>query len=107
MYCNWGLKVRMSNTDIVHVFVLWCINSLHCSSPGNDWVDQFAHVSLDLPFSSGILVRHLNAHLIHATSELSPSPTLPLTRMIRWVIHVWVLYNNFVRRIGLQKLAVG
>lgn len=83
---------------------LWCS---FCCSPGSDWVDQFAHVSLDLSFSSGILVRRLNAHLIHAMSELSPSPTLPLSRMVHWVVHIWVLYNNFVRRIGLQKLAVG
>ena len=76
-------------------------------SPGGDWVDQFAHVSLDLPSSSGVLLRHLNARLVHSTRELVPHPALPVCRMVWWVFQVWVLYNNFLRRIGLQKQAVG
>ena len=76
-------------------------------SVGGEWVDQFAHISFGHQTSSSVLIHHLSARLVHTLRGVTPHATLPLCRMVWWVFQVWVLYNDFVRRIGLQQLAVG
>ena len=72
-------------------------------------VDQFAHISLSLFSDSccGVLTRQLMARLIHSQSGDLPHTTQPIYRLLWWVFEVWVLFNNFMRRIGLQELTVG
>ena len=70
-------------------------------------MDQFAHISLGHQTSSSVLMHHLSARLVHGLRGVTPHATLPLCRMVWWVFQVWVLYNDFVRRIGLHQLAVG
>lgn len=76
-------------------------------SAGGEWVDQFAHISLGLQTSSNVLMHHLSARLVHALRGVALHPTLPLCRMVWWVFQTWVLYNDFVRRVGLKQLSVG
>lgn len=69
-------------------------------------MDQFAHISLSLCSDAccGVLVRQTMARLIDVCEGDLPHSTEPVCRLLRWVLEVWILYHDLMRRVGLDKL---